>query len=164
MHCGGQDNRTFGMVNSGFASSIVATPDGRVLWNGTNTGDSGTVPPNMLHWPSPGAAVSYAFEDRPRFTVPPWGPTPIPTNVTVTPGTAGTNGYDFTNDVGGDTYVFLLGDQGDLDAWWSSRGEFLQLTGPTPLLPDFAYGIWYTWCKSRARNARTRFVAMVLAF
>ena len=54
-----------------------------------------------------------------------------------------TNGYDFTNDVVGDTYVFLLGDS--LNTWWQSRGEFLRLTGPTPLLPDFAYGIWYTW-------------------
>ena len=54
-----------------------------------------------------------------------------------------TNGYDFTNDVDGDAYIFLLGD--DLDGWWGSREEFLTLTGPTPLLPDFAYGVWYTW-------------------
>eukprot|EP00493_Phyllostaurus_siculus_P006690 UN06759 len=40
-------------------------------------------------------------------------------------------------------YVFLLGNT--IDEWFSSRGEFLKLTGPTPLLPDFAYGIWYTW-------------------
>jgi hypothetical protein len=26
------------------------------------------------------------------------------------------------------------------ESWFSSRGEFLRLTGPTPLLPDYAYG------------------------
>jgi hypothetical protein len=39
--------------------------------------------------------------------------------------------------------VFLLGDS--LASWYESRAEFLELTGPTPLLPDFAFGIWYTW-------------------
>lgn len=64
--------------------------------------------------------------------------------------------------------MFLLGD--DLDGWWKGRADFITLTGPTPLLPDFAYvealsslltyhvqcsytisyilvryGVWYTW-------------------
>ena len=56
-----------------------------------------------------------------------------------------TNGYDFTNDVPGDTYIFLLGADGELDRWWASRAEFMTLTGPTPLLPDYAYGAWSTW-------------------
>ena len=119
----------------------------QVLWSGSNTGPSGQVDMNLLHWPSPLAAQGYAFTDRPRFTVPPWGPTPIPPGANVPPGTEGTNGYDFTNDVDGDTYVFLLGDS--LESWWESRKEFLSLTGPTPLLPDVAYGIWYTWYVGR---------------
>lgn len=45
---------------------------------------------------------------------------------------------------------------GSLADWWSSREEFLTLTGPTPLLPDFAYGVWYTWyikyTESRAKD------------
>ena len=40
-------------------------------------------------------------------------------------------------------YVFLLGDS--LDTWWSARREFVRLTGPTPVLPEWAFGIWFTW-------------------
>lgn len=137
-------DRVFGMMQPAAGPiGIVTKPDGTVLWNGANTGPSGTVATNLLHWPSPTTATAYAFEDRPRFVVPPWGPTPIPVGTTVPPELLATNGYDFTNEVDGDTYIFLLGDS--LDDWWTSRQEFLELTGPTPILPDVGYGIWYTW-------------------
>ena len=48
-----------------------------------------------------------------------------------------TNGYDFGNGVEGDTYVWLLGN--NLADWHASRREFIELAGPTPLLPDYAY-------------------------
>jgi hypothetical protein len=124
-------------------SAIVATPSGEILWNGSNTGNSSKVAANLLHWPSPLESKSYAFMDSPRFTVPQWGPTPMPNNSIVAPGSTVTNGYDFTNDQRGDIYVFLLGDT--LEEWWASRAEFLALTGPSPLLPDYAWGVWYTW-------------------
>ena len=133
--------RTFGFVKPTI-NVTVTTPEGRVLWQGANVINS-SVPPNELHWPAPRAAAAYAFEDRPRFHVPAWGPSPIPADVTVDPALVPTNGYDFRNEVDGDTYIFLLGD--DLASWWQSRGDFLTLTGPTPLLPDVAYGVWYTW-------------------
>merc|ERR1719210_692218 len=44
----------------------------------------------------------------------------------------------------GDTYVFILGDGGPT-AWNAGRATFLSLTGPIPVLPDFAYGTWFTW-------------------
>ena len=132
----------------------VTTPSGRVLYRGVNTGNSSKVLPSMLHWPSPLEAPAYAFADYPRFTVPAWGPTPIPAGANVTPGARVTNGYDFSNSQPGDTYIFLLGES--LQAWWTSRAEFLQLTGPTPLLPDFTFGVWYTWysqyTESRAKD------------
>ena len=46
-------------------------------------------------------------------------------------------------DFAGDTYIWLLGNS--LSAWKASRKEFLALTGPTPLLPDFAFGTWFTF-------------------
>ena len=49
---------------------------------------------------------------------------------------------DFRNNVRGDVYVFLLGTS--LEAWWGGRAEFLRLTGPTPLLPDYAWGTWFS--------------------
>ena len=136
------EQRVFGFVRA-VPNVTVATPSGRVLWQGANTGNASLVGTNLLHWPSPLEVPAYAFEDRPRFHVPAWGPTPIPSGASVDPALLPTNGYDFTNDVAGDTYIFLLGD--DLPSWWRSRGELLALTGPTPLLPDFAYGVWYTW-------------------
>jgi len=103
--------------------------------------------PHLLHWPSPGTALSYALVDRARFFVPPWGPTPMPLDIVADPQLQATNGYDFRNAVDGDTYVFLLGMSSPemlLEEWEASRKEFLRLTGPCPLLPDFAYGTWYS--------------------
>ena len=146
-----ESGRTFGLRHGGRApatltNATVVSLGGRVLWQGANTGESAKVEPNELHWPSPlSGGPAYGFSDFPRFHVPDWGPTPIPPaeKAALDPALLATNGYDFANDVAGDTYVFLLGDS--LESWWQSRAEFLQLTGPTPLLPDFAYGIWYTW-------------------
>jgi hypothetical protein len=115
----------------------VASTDGKVLY------DSDSAPAsNLLHWPSPLSTAAYAIEDRPRFFVPEWGPEPMPEDAHVDPVLRGTNGYDFRNNVTGDVHVFLLGS--NLESWFSSRGEFLRLTGPTPLLPDYAYGTWFT--------------------
>ena len=94
---------------------------------------------NLLHWPSPLAAAAYALVDRPRFFAPSWGAAPAPAGAAH----ADTNGYDFTNDVAGDTYVFLLG--GSLSSWQVARRAFVALAGATPLLPDWAYGTWFTW-------------------
>ena len=138
-------NRTFARSpnHAPLANAYVTTPQGGMLWNASNTGNASLVPGNMLHWPSPLESPAYAFSDYPRFTVPEWGPTPVPAGAAVPPGTESTNGYDFNNNVARDTYVFLLGT--NLAGWWSSRKEFLALTGPTPLLPDYAFGVWYTW-------------------
>jgi hypothetical protein len=32
-----------------------------------------------------------------------------------------------------------------MEEWHASRAEFITLTGPTPVLPDFAFGTWFTW-------------------
>jgi hypothetical protein len=129
--------RTTGRV-TGLSAVTVATPGGRVLYKGANTGNASAVPANLLHWPSPLESEAYAFTDFPRFTVPAWGPTPQPKGAVVPPAAVATNGYDFSNSVDGDTYIFLLGDS--LEGWYQSRKEFLQLTGPTPLVPDFTFG------------------------
>ena len=89
---------------------------------------------------------AYAIKDYPRFYAPEWGPAvPIPDaeKAKVDPALIATNGYDFTNDQDGDTYVFLLGN--DLGAWHAARNAFITLTGPTPVLPDYAWGTWFTW-------------------
>jgi hypothetical protein len=120
--------------------TVADKATGVILWS---VDDLDSVSQN-LNWPSPGYNQTiYAIKDYPRFYVPPWGPTPIPAGVSVEPALAETNGYDFRNDQTGDTYLFLLA--GGLDAWQHSRREFVQLAGPTPALPDFAFGTWFTF-------------------
>ena len=97
--------------------------------------------PNLLHWPSPLERKAYALVDYPRFFVPEWDLMPAPK--TVSADLKDTNGFDFTNNVDGDTYIFLLGD--DIASYTASRGEFIQLAGPCPVLPDYAFGSWFTW-------------------
>ena len=96
--------------NSNVTNVTVSTPDGRVLWRGANSGDAGTLPLNHLHWPSPLTAVGYAYEDRPRFHEPAWGPTPIPRDAKVDPALLSTNGYDFNNNATGDMMLRLHAD------------------------------------------------------
>ena len=81
----------------------VRSTGGRLLYDS----DAPTATPsNLLNWPSPTAANAYAVVDYPRFFVPDWGVSPAPAGSAH----AATNGYDFTNNVEGDTYIFLLGD------------------------------------------------------
>lgn len=90
---------------------------------------------NLLHWPSPLAETGYGLMDYPRFYTPPWGASPVPSGTTIDPALVQTNGYDFRNNVEGDTYIFLLGST--LDEYHGSRAEFIKLAGPCPVLPDF---------------------------
>ena len=90
----------------------MTDPAGTVLYDAELDGNPA---PNRLHWPAPLTERSYAIVDRPRFYAPPWGATPIPETwegkaVEVDPVLRATSGFDFTNNVDGDTYVFLLGD------------------------------------------------------
>lgn len=94
-------------------------------------------------WPAPLSASYCAIKDFPRFYVPSWTVTPAPSNVD--PALADSNGYDFRNNVDGDAYIFLLGTGSDVESWQRGRQNFITLTGPTPLLPDFAFGTWFTY-------------------
>lgn len=104
----GTAHRTFGCAQRGGCakpSFEVHAPDGTLLYDSATPPPSG-VAPNLLHWPAPGgaataAAKSYALMDYPRFRVPPWGPAPIPANVTVPPELKATHGFDFRNNVYG---------------------------------------------------------------
>jgi len=134
---------------SGGASATITMPGSAgPVWQGnleTNVS-------SWLQWPAPLSAQVYAIKDYPRFYVPPWGPSPASSSVD--PALASTNGYDFRNDMDGDTYIFLLGT--DLNGWHQSRKEFIMLTGATPLVPDFAFGTWFTWWLALVHRGRLR--------
>lgn len=139
LHPKHKDTRVFGQIEEDSPIIVASASDGATIWPPPHS----TTASNILHWPSPLTSKAYALIDSPRFTVPEWGPTPIPRGAKLDPALEPTNGYDFRNNVSGDTYIFVLG--ADLSGWYHSRSEFLKLSGPTPLLPDWAYGAWYTW-------------------
>ncbi|EGD81222.1 hypothetical protein PTSG_11259 [Salpingoeca rosetta] len=165
-------NRIFGGYippppQAGVAVTVYTADGASVLWS---SADVGNVSANLA-WPSPMSADAFAFQDRPRFYVPPWGPTPHsgsnfgvgghrPDGHGQSLSKNDTNGYDFRNNVVGDTYIFLMPRQqahsstsstssntlpAGMDAWHAGRRTLLALTGPTPLLPDFAFGTWFTY-------------------
>ena len=103
----------------------IADSNGTILYDARTQGGANQ---GKLFWPSPLQASSYAIQDYPRFHVPPWQLSPVPAAVHVDPALNQTHGYDFRNNVQGDTYVFLLG--ATMESWTASRLEFLNLTGP----------------------------------
>jgi hypothetical protein len=143
-----KNDRVFGCSSKGcggaIASVVVSSADGKtVLFDSSKDAPA---KPQLLHWPAPLKQNAYALVDYPRFFVPEWAVMPIPADAKVDPALVDTNGYDFRNNVEADTYIFLLG--ADLDSWHASRGEFVKLAGPCPVLPDFAFGTWFTWWHS----------------
>jgi len=118
-------------------SVVVRNAKGKVVFDTKTDVESS---PNLLHWPAPMQKPAYVLVDYPRFHVPEWGPSPMPADVLEL---RETNGYDFGNDVNGDTYVLLLGDS--MDDYHAARQELLDLIGNSPQLPDYAYGTWFTW-------------------
>jgi len=90
--------------------------------------------PDMSFFPGPVSDNQFWFlADSPRLIPPEWGATPPPEKFKPHP----TSGWDTTNDAQ-DVYVFLL-EKGHYNTF---RNDFLKLTGPTPLPPLFAFGLW----------------------
>ncbi len=80
--------------------------------------------------PAPGDhAKSYELVDRPRIVPAPWGATPAPVR------NLANDGWDLGNDAP-DVYVMVPGNRG----FAQIRSDVLQLTGPTPMLPESFLG------------------------
>jgi hypothetical protein len=75
----------------------------------------------------------WILPDSPRIIPPEWGATPPPENYRNDP----CSGWDTANDAQ-DVYVFLL----EPGRYENFRGDFLKLTGPVPMPPLFAFGLW----------------------
>lgn len=121
------------------AGAYVASPAGRVLYQ-----YDGTLANNVwLPGPS-GNPTSLAFADTPRIIPPAWGISPAPAGAAL----AATSGWDTNNDAA-DVYVFVPG-----GSYQQLRQDFLQLTGPTPMVPLYALGAfdsrWYDYSETTA--------------
>jgi hypothetical protein len=75
----------------------------------------------------------WILRDFPRLIPPAWGATPPPENFK----DSSNSGWDVLNNAE-DVYVFIL-EQGRYEIF---RTEFLKLTGPIPIPPLFAFGLW----------------------
>jgi hypothetical protein len=75
----------------------------------------------------------WILPDSPRLIPPAWGAAPPPEKFRDHP----TSGWDTTNDAQ-DVYIFLL-EKGKYSLF---RSDFLKLTGPIPMPPLFAFGLW----------------------
>jgi len=99
-----------------------------------------TISPDDLKFgflPTP-AAISKAWvlPDAPRLVPPAWGATAPPVG---NKENLETSGWDVSNPAQ-DVYLFLP-QPGDYAAF---RREFLKLTGPVPMPPLFAFGLWFS--------------------
>jgi alpha-glucosidase (family GH31 glycosyl hydrolase) len=75
----------------------------------------------------------WVLSDSPRLVPPEWGATPPPGQFKERPA----SGWD-TNNNAEDVYIFIL-EPGQYDNF---RQTYLKLTGPTPLPPLYAFGLW----------------------
>ncbi len=87
------------------------------------------------------------FADSPRLVPPPWGLTPPPSTLNPQPST-NSGGWDLSSNAP-DIYVFVP--RGN---YFTLRRDFLKLTGPTEMMPLFAFGAfdsrWFDYSEATA--------------
>jgi hypothetical protein len=117
----------------------VESPDGKELFHWTGALDNS----KWLPGPADKPAV-WSFADAPRLVPPSWGLTVAPAGSS----RPETSGWDLSND-SPDIYVFVP--RGD---YRRLRRDFLQLTGPTEMVPLFALGAfdsrWHDYSETTA--------------
>lgn len=80
----------------------------------------------------------FAMRDAPRIVPAPWGQTPAPAGAAL----PNSSGWDLRNDAA-DVYLFVASPA--LGGHAALRSQVLKLTGGVPRLPDWAFGLWFTW-------------------
>jgi hypothetical protein len=121
------------------SGAYVTSPTGQVLYQ-----YDGTLANNVwLPGPSANPTV-LSFADTPRLIPPAWGISPAPAGAAM----ASTSGWDTNNDAP-DIYVFVPN-----GSYRQMRQDFLQLTGPTEMIPLYALGAfdsrWYDYSETTA--------------
>jgi hypothetical protein len=134
-------NLVSGMVVITTPGYVVYVPQGAASLTGTYiTSSAGQVlyqfngALNNSVWlpgPSDNPTVLY-FADTPRLIPPPGGVVPVPAGAPF----ASSSGWDTNNDAP-DMYVFVPN-----GSYARMRADFLKLTGPTEMVPLYAFGLW----------------------
>jgi hypothetical protein len=90
--------------------------------------------PSLDFFPDPAITDQlWIFSDYPRLIPPDGGAIPLPEKFRDIPA----SGWDTTNNAE-DVYIFMI----EPGQYNNFRKDFLKLTGPTPLPPLFAFGLW----------------------
>ncbi len=112
-----------------FEGIRVETPEGRLIRKLT------AKDLERSHMPSPSDLPKcWIMADHPRVIPPAWGALPPPDE-----DGHPHSGWDLTNSAP-DLYVFFPRASG----YEQFRADFIRLTGPVPMLPLFAFGLWYS--------------------
>lgn len=107
--------------------SYVTAPSGQILYKFDGTLN------NSIWLPGPAENPTVlSFADTLRLIPPTWGLTPAPSGSRF----ASSSGWDTNNDAP-DVYVFLPN-----GSYNQMRSDFLKLTGPTEMVPLYAFGAW----------------------
>lgn len=113
-------------------------------------------PPNQL-------GTGWVIGDGPRVIPPEWGATTMPDGALPTNHPLyATQGWDYRADRINtpDVYVFVNTNKG-LESWHAIRKDFLQLTGPIPMLPLYMLGFmssrWYPYTQAQLIEVVDRF-------
>ena len=137
---GGDLGQKFRQPALGLWASVHRAADGVVL----GSSDDASAP---FNFPAPSDPLFtdrqggvFALRDSPRFLVPEGGAVPQPF-ANLDPALKNTSGYDIRNDAD-DVYLFVA--RRGNDSYTRLTANFLKLTGPVPLLPDYAFGTWFT--------------------
>jgi hypothetical protein len=107
--------------------AYVTSPAGQVLYQFNGTLNNSV----WLPGPSDNPTV-LSFADTPRLIPPPGGVVPAPAGSPL----IATSGWDTNNDAP-DIYVFVPN-----GSYAQMRSDFLKLTGPTEMVPLYAFGLW----------------------
>jgi len=109
---------------TGLKGIQVQTENGRTLY--TFQG-----PPENTFMPGPSLKILlWIMPDSPRLIPPEWGAVPPPEDLP-------NSGWDTGNDAQ-DVYLFII----EPDQYKTFRKNFLKLTGPVPMPPLYAFGLW----------------------
>ena len=130
----------------GCAAKLTSTATGETLWFSPSFG---TTSPE-LRGPAPSLVSTgtvLAISDAPRIVPPAWGGTPPPTATDAASAQylayKNTSGWDLYNHAD-DIYLFLS-PQPHAPGLAAVRRDFFALAGGVPLLPSWAFGLWFTW-------------------
>jgi hypothetical protein len=162
MHPGGSYSNGRGCAATLKAAAFRFDP-AEVLWSSPSFGTTSSA----LHGPAPSQVSQgsvIAITDAPRIVPPAWGGTPPPTAADAASAQyvqyKNVSGWDLYN--GADDVYIFISPASHAQGLATLRQDFFSLAGGVPLLPPWAFGLWFTWYHPYTQSEKmaeiTRFI------